>query len=148
MDEWSRSENLMVTFNIQGNFSTPSFLSLLPRVERSLPCLAHTGPFIHGQTLAFRCFPKKPVPVSSVMYFEHACVCFMVKHALYFYFLSCFFCNLIFILYWSIINLQYCVSFRYIDKWFSYTYIYIFFKLFSHIGYCRILSRVLCKHPF
>lgn len=30
-------------------------------------------------------------------------------------------CNLIFILYWSIVNLQYYISFRCTDKWFSYT---------------------------
>ena len=38
-----------------------------------------------------------------------------------------FFCfNLIFILYWSIVDLQYCVSFRCIAKWFSSTYTYIY----------------------
>ena len=48
----------------------------------------------------------------------------------------------IFIFYWSIVNLQRCVSSRYTAKWFSYThththtYICIFyFRLFSHLGY-------------
>ena len=31
----------------------------------------------------------------------------------------------ILILYWSIVDLQYCVSFRYTAKWFSFIYIYI-----------------------
>ena len=35
------------------------------------------------------------------------------------------FFNLIFILYWSIVDLKCCVSFRYTAKWFSYTYTYI-----------------------
>ena len=53
---------------------------------------------------------------------------------------------LIFILYWSIVDLQYCVSFRYTAKRFSYTYTYIhsFFRYFSHIGYHRIVSRFSC----
>ena len=33
--------------------------------------------------------------------------------------------NLIFILYWSIVDLQCCVSFRYTANGFSYTYTYI-----------------------
>ena len=35
------------------------------------------------------------------------------------------FFNLIFILYWGIVDLQCCVNFRYTAKWFSYTYTYI-----------------------
>ena len=38
------------------------------------------------------------------------------------------------ILYWSILDLQHCVSFRCTAKWFSYTYSF-FFRFFSHIGY-------------
>ena len=34
--------------------------------------------------------------------------------------------NLIFILYWNIVYLQYCISFRYTAKRFSYTYIHSF----------------------
>ena len=46
---------------------------------------------------------------------------------------------------WSIVNLQCCVSFRCTAKWFSYTYIYIyFFRLFSLIGYYKISSIVPC----
>ena len=33
--------------------------------------------------------------------------------------------NLIFILYWSIVDLQCYLSFRCTEKWFSYTYTYI-----------------------
>ena len=52
--------------------------------------------------------------------------------------------NLIFILYWSIVDLQYCVSFRCTATWFGYTYIYpFFFRFFSHVGYYGILTRVL-----
>ena len=39
---------------------------------------------------------------------------------------SLFFFNLIFILYWSIVDLQYCVSFRCTAKLLSYTYIHSF----------------------
>ena len=38
---------------------------------------------------------------------------------------------------WSVLNLQYCLSFRCMAKWFSYT---IFFRYFSLIGYNKILS--------
>ena len=53
--------------------------------------------------------------------------------------------------YWSIVDLQYCATFRDSAKWFGYThthiykyiYIYIFFfRFFSLIGYYRILSIV------
>ena len=43
------------------------------------------------------------------------------------------------IFYWIIVNLQCCVSFKCIAKWFSYAYIY-FFILFSIVGYYKILS--------
>ena len=46
-----------------------------------------------------------------------------------------------FILYGTIVDLQYCVSFRYTTKWLSYTC--IFFQIFSHLSYYRILSTVL-----
>lgn len=51
--------------------------------------------------------------------------------------------NLIFILYCNTVDLQ-CVSFRSTAEWFSYVYtVYLFLsRLFSHIGYNRILSRV------
>ena len=47
-------------------------------------------------------------------------------------------------LYWTLLYLQCCVSFRCTAKWFSYTYIYSFFKFFSYLGYCRIVSKVPC----
>ena len=53
--------------------------------------------------------------------------------ALFFYdsaFLKEFF-NLIFILYWGIVDLQCCVTFMNTAKWFSYTYIYIYIHSFS-----------------
>ena len=40
---------------------------------------------------------------------------------------------------WSIVDLQYCVSFRYTVRWFSYTYIF-FFRFFPLMGYYKILS--------
>ena len=38
---------------------------------------------------------------------------------------SLVFLNLLFILYWNIVDLQCCVSFKYIAKWFSYAYTFI-----------------------
>ena len=57
---------------------------------------------------------------------------------LLFFFLLNYFFN------WIIVDLQCCVSFRYTAKWFSYTYIYLFFqtlyyKLLQNTGY-----RSLC----
>ena len=50
----------------------------------------------------------------------------------------------IFFFYWSIVDWQCYVSFKWIAKWLSYTYTYSFSKFFSHLGYYRILSRVPC----
>ena len=36
--------------------------------------------------------------------------------------------------YWSIVYLQCCVSFCYMVKWFSYTYVYILFPVIFHYG--------------
>ena len=44
--------------------------------------------------------------------------------------------------FYIMIDLQYCVSFKYTAKWFIFTYIHFVFRFFSHIGYYRILSRV------
>ena len=48
--------------------------------------------------------------------------------------------------FWSILDLQCCVFFRYTAKWISYSYTYIYSVCvcvsFSHIGHSRILSRV------
>ena len=44
--------------------------------------------------------------------------------------------------YWSIVDLQCCISFKCIAKWFSYTYTYIH-SFFPHIGYYRLLSILL-----
>lgn len=49
------------------------------------------------------------------------------------------------------VDIQYCVSFKCTQKWFSYVCVYIyiyyvyidiFFRMFSLIGYYKILSRV------
>ena len=47
-------------------------------------------------------------------------------------------------MYWSIVDLQCCVSFRCKTKWISYTDTYIpsFFSIFSHIGHYRVLIWV------
>ena len=48
-------------------------------------------------------------------------------------------------LYWTIVGLQSCVSFRCTKKCISCTYTHpFFFRFFSHVGYYRILSRVPC----
>ena len=53
--------------------------------------------------------------------------------------------------YWSVVDLQCCISFRCTAKWISYTYTYIHsFRFFSHIGHYRVLSiefPVLCSPP-
>ena len=50
-----------------------------------------------------------------------------------------------FLLSWSRVDLQCCISFRCTAKWFSYTYLYIYFvRFFSLIGYYKILSIVAC----
>ena len=52
---------------------------------------------------------------------------------------------------WTIVDLQYCVSFRCTEKWFRYIYIHmdiwiwiymyiLFFRFFSIIGYYKILT--------
>ena len=46
-------------------------------------------------------------------------------------------------LYWRIVDQQCYVSFKCTAKWFSYTYLF-FFRFFSHLGYYRILSSILC----
>ena len=48
--------------------------------------------------------------------------------------------------YWSKVDLQCCISFRCIAKWFSYIYIYTYIHSFSvyHIGYQIKLFRVPC----
>ena len=55
--------------------------------------------------------------------------------------------------YWSIVDLQLCVTFRCPTKWIYYIHIYIyihthththFFMIFCHIGYYRVLARVPC----
>ena len=50
---------------------------------------------------------------------------------------------LIYIFYWTLADLQ---RFRYTARWFSYTYIHIlFFRLFSVIGYYKLLIIVPCE---
>ena len=46
------------------------------------------------------------------------------------------------ILYWGIVDLQCCVNFCYIAKWFSYTQICFIFKSFFFMLYHRILNIV------
>ena len=50
---------------------------------------------------------------------------------------------LLFLIYWSIVALQCFARFRYTTKWISYMHTHInSFRLFSHIGHCRVLCRV------
>ena len=45
---------------------------------------------------------------------------------------------------WSIVDLQCCLSFRYMVEWISYIYTYLlYFGYFSHIDHYRVLSRDL-----
>ena len=52
--------------------------------------------------------------------------------------------------YWTTVNLQCCVSFKYTSKWTSYSHTHIscmytyIFSDFSLIRYCRMLGRVPC----
>ena len=44
---------------------------------------------------------------------------------------------------WSIVDLHHCFSFKWTAKWFTYTYIHIYFSFFSLIGYYyKMLSIV------
>ena len=68
-----------------------------------------------------------------------------------------FFCLFIYILYWSVIDLQ-CIGFRCTTKWicdthtythththiYIYTNIHSYFRFFSQTGYYRALRRVSC----
>ena len=57
----------------------------------------------------------------------------------------CIIFSKIFILYWSAVDLQCCVSFWCTAKLFSYICSHpFFFRFFPHIGYYRVLSRVPC----
>ena len=49
-----------------------------------------------------------------------------------------------FITNWSVVDLQYCISFRYTAKWFSYAYIHIsiLFQILFHMGYSVQFSSV------
>ena len=49
----------------------------------------------------------------------------------------------IFILQWSIVDQQCCVSFIWAAKWFSYTFtcVYSFSNYFSHLGHCTIFCK-------
>jgi len=51
---------------------------------------------------------------------------------------------LTFILCWSIVDLQCCVSFRCIAKMLQLYICLFFLKFFPHLGYYRLLSRVPC----
>ena len=43
---------------------------------------------------------------------------------------------------WNTVDLHYCISFKYIVKWFYEIHIYIYFILFAIIGYYKILNIV------
>ena len=49
--------------------------------------------------------------------------------------------------YWSIVDLQCCITFCCRAKWISYTYLYIysFIDNFSHVLHYRVLGRVPCS---
>ena len=65
-------------------------------------------------------------------------------------------CLCVFLSYWRTLNLQCCVRFRCIAKWFSYAYMYLFFGFFFLIGYvyfcfyseyfwCSEINFLLCS---
>ena len=88
-----------------------------------------------------RSFPNTWHPCKCDVIVKYCCVRLLEL----FHFLKClfFYFFLIYIyIYWNIVDLQ---CFRCTARWFSYTYTYILFlKLFSIIGYCRILTIVAC----
>ena len=75
---------------------------------------------------------------------SHICQNFLIPYVF------CAFCKKFLIMYfkkinyiWCIVDLQCCVSFRCMAKWFSYTYIHSFSDSFP-VGYYRILSKIPC----
>ena len=86
-------------------------------------------------------FPSFFLSLSFFLYFLSSLLPFFLPS-----FLSS---SLSFFLYnWSIVDLQYYVSFRCTAKWFCYTYVciylYSFFRFFSIIVYYKILTIVPC----
>lgn len=72
---------------------------------------------------------------------------FMKLHFMWFKSHSCLYFVVYFILHHDIliVYLQWCTSFKYTEKWFSYTYTYVrFFSFFSQVVYYKILTRVPC----
>ena len=60
------------------------------------------------------------------------------------YRVACFLFSLFLIFFYqNIVGLPCCGSFWYTTKWFSSPYV-LFFRFFSFLGYCRILSKVPC----
>ena len=52
-------------------------------------------------------------------------------------------CLFVFKIFWSIVDLQYCVNFCCTIKWISYAYTHmLFLRSFPHISHYRVLSRV------
>ena len=54
--------------------------------------------------------------------------------------MTCYMSLYFFLFYWSIVDLQYCVSFRYTAKWFRYTCVFCIF--FFILDYYKILHIV------
>ena len=71
-------------------------------------------------------------------------VYFSTSYLLYIYF---YFFKMGILLYWGIVDLQCCVSYRYTGKWFSYTYInlYIYLSIYIYI-YIYILFQIPLPH--
>ena len=71
------------------------------------------------------------------------CSCFFNDMLSFDYIVGFKLLKIFFLIYWSIADLQCFVSFWCIAKWFSYI-CYIFFRLFSIIGYYKIFDIVPC----
>ena len=108
------------------------------------PLQFFTAPNCSLQTSHGLCWPRdRALSVLSVNVSVCFCISMIGRSQWWRLCKTLFFFN---VFYWSIVDLQCCVSFWYLAKWFSYAYIYtFFFRFFSIMLYHRILNIVLCS---